>query len=554
MKNFLNKICGLKSFEILKLKQDASLRKYWRILTNDKSYVLMDGDALVNKFMEFANISKLLNSVNVRAPKVLFEDMNNGFMLLEDLGDDTFTKLLAQGNAEAELYEKATELLTKVVKIEEKPTYISDLTDDKIINDICFFTDWYYPIATGKLFPDENRAEFIEIVKNLLPLNQKVPNSLLMWDYHVDNVMMVDNECAVLDFQDAMWGPVTYDIMSLLEDARREVSTKVYQAMKDKFFASLTNVKREDFEASFAIMAMFRHMRVLGRFTILMAKHEKDAYLRHVPHLWNMLNRALENPHLAKMKKWVKENFPTELRVPPKTRTIKKAMILAAGRGVRMGSMTENTPKPLVKVQGKTLIDYKLDLLQEAGFKDIVVNVCYLGEQIKEHLRDIDNFNFLISEEKEALETGGGIKKALPMLGNSPFLVLNCDTIWREENYRPIIWQMMDAWDYEKYDILLLLFPMSHTVDLHNKIGNYNILKDGSLERNIKKTDGFEYFFSGISIVNPKIFEGIKEEKFSMRDLYDQAQNKGRLGHIISNNKIFHVGSPEDWTEAEENF
>jgi hypothetical protein len=487
--------------------------------------------------------------------------MENGFLLLEDLGEGTFTRLLDTGFSEEKLYKMATEVLLKVAGIEKKPSFIRDFKDEHIIRDFCYFTDWYYPAVVGQALDALEREKFIGIVKKFIPMGRSVPNSLLLWDYHVDNLMMVKDtgECGVLDFQDALWGPVTYDIMSLLEDARRAVSPQIQRKMR-KYFMDKLGVDAEDFDSSFLFFSMFRHMRVLGRFSYLMCTRGKDAYLRHVPHLWNMLDKTLKDPRFAEMKKWLDKNLPAELRGIPQRKPITKAMILAAGRGTRMRDLTDDLPKPLIEINGKAMIDYKFDLLCALNIKDVVVNVSYQAGKLEEHLmRYTDRFNVTVSREIEPLETGGGVRNALPLLGGEPFFTINSDEMWNDTSYKPVMWQMMDKWDDKKFDIILLINPITSTHEKGRNYGDYRISKKDRLERNVdrKPGGGYDYFYTGIALVNPEMFkskDAPREVKFSMVKMFDLAEKRGRLGYVIIKDEIFHVGTPEDKKMAEKKF
>ncbi len=552
--DFCRQNCGLKVIGCVALAKDASTRTYYRIDTEEGgSYIVMDDEGGKNKMAEFVKLSALLNQEGVHAPKVLQKDMDAGFLLLEDLGDDTLTRLL-QTQDEGYLYKLAAEPLIKTAKIRQKPVYVPELTPEIVLRDICYFTDWYLPMALGLPLGDELRAEFRELVSEVVPLGYRVPNTLVLWDYHVDNVMLPpgEKECAVLDFQDAYWGPLTYDIMSLVEDCRREVAPAVAAEAKDYFFNHLEGVSREDFEASFAFWSMFRHMRVLGRFTILMACHGKDKYLQFVPHLWEMLNRSLEYPVFAKIKKWLDRHFPVEKRGLPRPQPVKKGFIMAAGRGIRMRELTADRPKPLVNFCGRPIIDYVVERLSGVGITDLTVNVCYRKDMLKNYLSGLQGCSVSVSEEEEALETGGGIKKALPLCGSGPFLVMNSDEVWDEDGYKPLLWRLMDGWDNERYDIVLLLQDMKTICgDDYRGVGDYKLDFSGSPVRNINKEAGYPYKFSGISIVHPRVFENSPDGKFSMVELYDHAERQGRLGAVINHGVLYMMSSPEAVAAAE---
>ncbi len=548
--NFINNQLQRTDWQSCRLAADASSRIYYRITTGDKNYILLDDATGTNKCDLFVRLSALLRESGVYAPEVLAADLQNHFLLLEDFGDGTFTRLLTTEN-ERELYLKGTEALLAVSRVRCRPEGIGVLNEERIAADILFLLDDYYPLAAGKEISPAYRQKFVQLVQKLLPMAFRVPSGLVLWDYHVDNLMLLpDGNCGVLDFQDALWGPLTYDVMSLVEDARREVSPQVAAEMTELFFQGLKNVSREDFTASYKFMAMFRHMRVLGRFAALYVKNGKDRYLQFIPHVWKMLEQTLLYPGLAEMRQLIDDIFPPELRCEPQRRKVNQAFLLAAGRGVRMENLTDNCPKPLVKVGGKALIDYNFDKLAKINLRRVTVNVCYLAEQIKTHLAGIKGFNLQISEEAEALETGGGIKKAMPLLDGGPLLVLNSDTFWLEETGKSNLERLVEAWDDNKYDIVLLLQPLDKIIG-DGGIGNYKVT-DGRLRRNVDKAaEGYPYLFTGASILHPRIFAGIEAEKFSLRDLFDRAESCGRLGWVEGQGLLFHVGTPKAVDSAE---
>ena len=227
---------------------------------------------------------------------------------------------------------------------------------------------------------------------------------------------------------------------------------------------------------------------------------------------------------------------------------INKAMILAAGRGTRMRSLTDETPKPMIKVLNRTLIDRIADKIAQQGIKDCVVNVCYLGNQIEKKLSERTDLHFIFSEEETALETGGGVKKALPFLGKDPFFVLNADPLWTEKE--PSLKRMAQAFDPETTDILLLLWPIEQVFG-HDGKGDY-FIENGKPRRKKPEEKTAPYVYAGAQILNPRIFDESPEGKFSLNLLYDKAEQKGRLAAVVGNGDWFHVGTPEALALAEE--
>lgn len=555
IKAFLEEECGLTGFRLENMVADASVRKYFRVIKNDgTTAVLMDDESPNTRIREFVKIDELLRSVGVLAPKIYAQKVEDGFLLLEDFGGKDVASALNGGNDEKVLRPAVDALLT-IYKKTKRPDYIRDMDEAFIVKDFCLFLDWYMPFALGRGLSDAQRNKFLSLIYELLPLASKVPASLVMWDYHVNNVMLpsYDERYGIIDFQDAMWGPSLYDLASLIEDERRDISPDVAQNLKEYFFANIEGVEREDFEDAYAFLALLRHMRVVGRFTTLITVSKKPHYAQYVPHALELLKKTLTYPKFTNMKAWLDDILPEEKRCVPQPKNITKAFVLAAGRGVRMGELTESLPKPLIEVNGKALIDYNFDKLKETGVNDVVVNVCYKGELIKKHLERQTDFKIQFSEEAEALETGGGIKNALHLMGKNAFFVMNSDTLWIDKGFKPAMRQMLDEWDDDKYDILLLLHPMNQIFGDNGKgIGNYRIDAEGKIERNVNKEEGYPYWFTGVSIVHPRAFDNSPDGKFSLRELFDKAQKNGRLGFVVNDGILFHVGIPEAVKEAEQ--
>ena len=553
IQDFISQYGFCKNDKITALTADASSRKYYRITSaQGKTAVLMDDEGCKCHTHEFVELSDFLRPQGVFVPKVLAKDFTNGLLLLEDLGDKSVHSLLTPDN-ELELYLKSAEVLAKVIKVTKRPDCVDELSRRFIETDVQLFTEWYIPMTLGHPLSELAKKEFLNIFNRLSELAYRVPNRLVLWDYHIDNIMLPpqSKDCAIIDFQDAKWGPLTYDIVSLLAADRRQTTDKVINQVKDFFFNRLENVLRTDFDDSFAFLSMFRHMRVLGRFTTLSMVNQKEQYLHYIPQTWKMLEQALLYPKLEEMKQWVDKYIPQEKRIVPKRKPIHQAMILAAGRGSRMRELTTDTPKPLIQVADKALIDYNFKHLSEINIKDVVVNLCYKKEQVRDHLdKNHSDFKITYSVEEEMLETGGGVKKALPYLKEDAFFVLNSDVFYIDRGYKPALWQMMDAWDPQKYDILLLLQDLKHICG-DRGIGDYRTDENSKPVRNEQKVAGFPYMFAGISIVNRKIFDEEKREKFSLRDMFDIAQSQGRLGFVINQADYFHVGTPEAVKAAE---
>ncbi|RAU23474.1 mannose-1-phosphate guanylyltransferase [Paramagnetospirillum kuznetsovii] len=219
---------------------------------------------------------------------------------------------------------------------------------------------------------------------------------------------------------------------------------------------------------------------------------------------------------------------------------ITHAMVLAAGLGLRMRPITLTTPKPLVSVAGRTMLDRALDHLGRAGIDNLVVNTHWLPDAIKEHLAGRGEVR--LSHEDVLLETGGGVAKALPLLGHAPFFVANSDIIWTD-GATPALERLAHAWVDADMDALLLLQPVKTAVGYDGK-GDFFINANDTLRRR-GEADSAPLLFSGVQILHPRLFEGAPEGKFSLNVLYDRALAKGRLHGLVHDGNWYHVGTPE---------
>ena len=233
---------------------------------------------------------------------------------------------------------------------------------------------------------------------------------------------------------------------------------------------------------------------------------------------------------------------------------VRMAMVLAAGLGERMRPLTLRMPKPLVPLAGRPLIDHVLDRIAAAGIQSAVVNVHYLPEQLESHLvsRGGRQPNILISDERGVLlDTGGGVKKALPLLGRGPFLVHNADSVWGE-GATPALSRMLRLWNAAVMDCLLLLAPVTTSIGYAAK-GDFSMAPDGRLAR---REDGeiVPFAFAGVSLCDERLFKDAPEGRFSLNLLWDRALARGKLYGMRLDGRWMHVGSPEALAEAEAAF
>src|SRR5580692_6858641 len=227
----------------------------------------------------------------------------------------------------------------------------------------------------------------------------------------------------------------------------------------------------------------------------------------------------------------------------------RSAFVLAAGLGTRMRPYNGHLPKPLVTVRGKSLIDYGLDRLAEAGIEQAVVNVHHLADALERHLAARQRPHIVISDERaELLGTGGGIAKALPKLGDAPFFLINSDTFWLD-GVKPNFARLAETYDAETMDALLLLAPTTGSIGYEGR-GDYAMLPDGRLRRRGEQ-EVVPYIYAGAAILSPAMFTGAPDGAFSLTRLFDQAGGKGRLFGLRLEGVWMHVGTPQAVAEAE---
>ena len=229
-----------------------------------------------------------------------------------------------------------------------------------------------------------------------------------------------------------------------------------------------------------------------------------------------------------------------------------RGMVLAAGLGTRMGALSETIPKPLVPVANKPLIAHALESLERAGVSDIVVNTHHLAAQIEAfldtHASRPGAPRILVSREEERLETGGGVRRALPWLGDDAFYVVNSDVVLAE-NGATALSRLAEAWDGEAMDALLLLCPVARALG-YGGAGDFFCHEDGRLSRR-GRAQVAPFVFTGTQILHPRLFADAPAGAYSLNRHYDEALLAGRLFGLMHGGHMLHVGSPEGLEAAE---
>lgn len=287
------------------LAADMSPRAYHRVFANDKSYVLMDARESVEQFVR---ISNYLVERDIRSPRVLAQQDN--MLLLEDFGNKTLTTVFAESTLhEKKLYEKSLDVIYKLYENQTPDKGILDYSMDLYLGEIKVFADYYYEFIHKKPMDESTSLEWTEMWRKAFEsVHTLTPTTLVLRDYHVDNIMLLENEdLGVLDFQDAVFGSVTYDFISLIEDARRPLNPDLKKHLIRYFLGFFNTTIHSDILHTSDILGAGRHAKVLGVFTRYLLLHKKPDKLRHLDHVLRLLNAALKRAGLSEIQYFLKD-------------------------------------------------------------------------------------------------------------------------------------------------------------------------------------------------------------------------------------------------------
>jgi N-acetylmuramate 1-kinase len=311
------------------LADDASFRSYYRLRRGRESVVVMDAPPPQEDVGPYVAVAATLRGLGLSAPMVLAEDRAQGFLLIEDFGDDTYTRLLQRGAHEPALYALAVDVLAAVQHAAAAAAEVTGLPpydDASLLAEAVLLVDWYLPAALGEPASVSLREEYLALWRAVLPLaRQPFRPTLVLRDYHIDNLMLLPDRdgvrrCGLLDFQDAVVGPPAYDLVSLLEDARRDVPDALRSEMTERYLAAFPALDHADFRRSAAILAAQRNCKILGIFTRLWKRDGKPAYLRHIPRLWRLVEHDVRHPALYDIARWLDHHLPPAARRIPEPR------------------------------------------------------------------------------------------------------------------------------------------------------------------------------------------------------------------------------------------
>ena len=311
---------GWAQASITPLLPDASFRCYFRLERQGASAMLMDAPPATEKIMPFIDMAHHLNKLGFAAPKIYCYDNDNGFVLMEDFGEQTFTRLLSADTDELVLYYSAVDVL---ISLHKHPTatriQVPQYDLSALLNEALLLADWYYPVVQGRPIDPSVRDAYICAWKQVLTDLPATPETLVLRDFHVDNLVRIpaerdDSRCGLLDFQDAVIGPRAYDLVSLLEDARRAVATDVAEAALHRYLTAMSDIEPEIFITNYRVLGVQRHCKVAGIFTRLEIRDGKHVYRKHLPRVLRLLAEGLAEPLLAPVDAWLRQHLPQAIR------------------------------------------------------------------------------------------------------------------------------------------------------------------------------------------------------------------------------------------------
>ena len=321
------KSCNLGVVQRLPIKADASYRRYERIIQSDgKTFIFMDAPPDKEKTLPFISVARFLNDNGFSAPSIIKSDIENGFILLEDFGDESFTKVLSENSSlsnkvtETEMYENAIDTLISLHNVSYIDSGLENYDDSILIKESLRFIEWYVSIINGEKLSKIVQEEFVIILKHLISSTRSIPKVVVLRDFHVDNLMFLENRSGIkkvglLDFQDAVVGSAAYDIVSLLEDARRDVSPQLADHLISRYLKSFPKIHRKDFQAAYSIFGIQRNLKIIGFCAAQAAKHKNPYYLSLLPRVWRYINQDLKHPLLLPMKNWLTKVLPAQMKI-----------------------------------------------------------------------------------------------------------------------------------------------------------------------------------------------------------------------------------------------
>ncbi len=314
---------GLAAAQAIPLTADGSARRYYRLQHKAGTVILMDAPAVPLETPPyrldvgpFIRIADHLRALGLSAPQIIAADAQNGFMLVEDFGDTTFNALLTAGHDAVALYRSATD---SIIALQSHPhatrVEVPDYDTAIIHTELKRFTRWFWQSVHGAAADADVVDGFLAVWDEAFCAVPSMRRTLVLLDYTVDNLVLLGDrppprDCGLLDFQDARLGSPVYDLMSLLEDARRDIAPPLRHAMIQRYLAAMEDTDLEAFFAAWSVFAAQRHTKVLGFFAGHSIQHNEPRYQAHITRVKRLLRMHLGNPILAPVTRWFRQHMP----------------------------------------------------------------------------------------------------------------------------------------------------------------------------------------------------------------------------------------------------
>lgn len=314
---------GFKHVELLPIPGDASFRTYDRAVCDGAHYIVMNAPPPQEDIRPFVKVANFLCAQQFSAPKLHAHDETHGFILLEDFGNEKFNARVAQEPAqELEYYKRAMDVLLALRAVPVPQGFVPPYDMTVLLREMMLLPEWYYPWIHKKPIDAAVKDRFEQLCREALADIATRREVLVLRDYHADNLMLLDDRTGhqaigLLDFQDALHGAAAYDIVSLLEDARRDVPLQVQQRALTYYIqqAGLDAEQEQQLRSDYALLGAQRNIKILGIFARLIQRDNKPHYAQYMPRLWGYLAQDLALPALADIHVWLSEHFAEQMQV-----------------------------------------------------------------------------------------------------------------------------------------------------------------------------------------------------------------------------------------------
>lgn len=307
---------GWREADITPLVPDASYRSYKRLNLKGERCMLMDAPPPRENLNAYLDMTAHLKSLGLRVPEVFAEDRRLGYALIEDFGDDTFTRLLEAGRDTRTLYLIATDILVALHRNRRaRDIALAPYDMLALLREAALFVDWFVPVVRGESVSQAERARYMTAFEGALKDVALCRDALVLRDFHVDNLMILHEtydagHCGLLDYQDALIGSPAYDVISLIEDARCDVAPEIREAVLTRYFNAMPDVDSEAFLSDMMLLGAQRSAKIAGLFIRLSRRDNKHIYLKHLPRVNRHLNNCLQASELEEVREAICAMLP----------------------------------------------------------------------------------------------------------------------------------------------------------------------------------------------------------------------------------------------------